>query len=94
VTAVPRFDAYFLVGVLREHDEKQGNVPDSNGRIAGIVDNLSLSEAAHCRIREFLKESGTPAGRAQLEALLATVWADGFAVGALAARHKEGMRES
>jgi len=80
-------DAFKLLTVIRDHDERGGNTEDAEGKLAG-VDAFAFLGAAAARARLMAEGFGTlrqtlnPRQRQELEELLTAMWQDGFIVGA------------
>lgn len=76
-----------LVALLADHDETNGNLPAEDGTVAGYDSFALLGAAAH---RAQLMAEGFGTLRKTLSAqqldelqqLLASMWKDGFAIGA------------
>lgn len=73
-------DHLLLAAVIDRHHSENGNVPDTEDRIAG-VDSFALVGASGFRARKLIEQRGIPADHKELEMLLAAFWRDGFAVG-------------
>jgi len=80
-----------LIALIRDHDDTNGNAPDPDGKIAGY-DSFALTGAAGHRAQLFAQGFGNlrktlgPQQQEELVRLLATMWRDGFAVGARSQR--------
>ncbi|MGW3954619.1 hypothetical protein ACWEKM_27640 [Streptomyces sp. NPDC004752] len=80
-------DSLRLIALISTHDQTNGNAPDPEGKIAGY-DSFSLLGAAGHRSQLMVEGFGTlrktlnPQQLDELHGLLASMWMDGFAIGA------------